>query len=219
MIRFVPLILCMLLFSMAGCKEPTLFPGPLVRGGYDEKEMNIAVKEAVLNLNIFITAMDSDDASNFCVKVPIIEVNEPATRSAVQQWEAEKRKREAEKKQKALQARTGNQEEEKKTEEDIAFEKLTEEDLTVYRIEHVWLKDVVYGGDTFTGIVNSKPRMTTTVTLGQQMNVKQEEISDWMFKHGGKYYGNFTTRVLLKKMTEEEAKRPRSRMGEFNKSS
>jgi uncharacterized protein YegJ (DUF2314 family) len=68
--------------------------------------------------------------------------------------------------------------------------------------EHFWLIDVSYRNGQFEGVINNEPGMVKNVRLGEKRKVSKAEISDWMFMRGGKLYGNYTMRPLLKTMPE-----------------
>ncbi len=81
-------------------------------------------------------------------------------------------------------------------------------------MEHFWLSDVVYRDGEFQGTIGNDPGIVTNVTFGQSWTIKKAEISDWMFMRGGKMYGNYTMRPLLKTMPAEEAEQYRSMLAE-----
>ncbi len=76
--------------------------------------------------------------------------------------------------------------------------------------EHFWLIDVTYNNGQFAGVINNDPGIVKNVQIGEKREVKKAEISDWMFIRGGKLYGNYTMRPLLKTMPKQEAERYRS---------
>jgi uncharacterized protein YegJ (DUF2314 family) len=83
---------------------------------------------------------------------------------------------------------------------------ITENDDT----EHFWLIDVSYRDGQFEGVINNEPGIVKNVRMGEKRKVNKADISDWMFMRGGKMYGNYTLRPLLKAMPENEAERYRS---------
>jgi uncharacterized protein YegJ (DUF2314 family) len=144
------LLLVFLILVGCSCKKS---PGTLVRGGYDEKEMDAAIARARSEVDSFITELSKGNGSDFAVKAPIQDKDET---------------------------------------------------------EHFWLTDIVYRNGKFEGIIGNEPGIVTNVKSGQKWTVKKAEISDWMFMRGGKMYGNYTMRPLLKTMPEEEAEKFRS---------
>jgi uncharacterized protein YegJ (DUF2314 family) len=82
------------------------------------------------------------------------------------------------------------------------------------KTEHFWLIDVSHKDGRFDGTINNDPGIVKNVKIGDKRSVAQHEISDWMFMRGGKMYGNYTMRPLLKAMPEDEAAKYRSLMAE-----
>ena len=72
-------------------------------------------------------------------------------------------------------------------------------------VEYFWLKEVAYKDGVFTGKIDNDPEEVHTVKLGDAVTVKKDEIADWLYMQDGKMHGNYTMRVLLKKMSPEEA--------------
>ena len=80
--------------------------------------------------------------------------------------------------------------------------------------EHFWLTDIVYNDGVFEGLIGNDPGMVSNVKCGQKWKVKKAEISDWMYMRGGKMYGNYTMRPLLKCMPKEEAAKWKAMLAE-----
>lgn len=80
--------------------------------------------------------------------------------------------------------------------------------------EHFWLTDVSFENGEFKGTINNDPGMVGNVKIGQSWTVRKDGISDWMFMRGGKMYGNYTMRPLLKTMPEAEAAKYRSMLAD-----
>lgn len=72
--------------------------------------------------------------------------------------------------------------------------------------EHFWLIDVTYSEGEFAGTINNEPGIVSNVRIGDERKVNKSEIFDWMFMRGGKMYGNYTLRPLLKAMPKDEAR-------------
>lgn len=73
--------------------------------------------------------------------------------------------------------------------------------------EHLWLTDVSYAGDFFTGTVNSIPVCVDYLKFGDRTTVTREDVSDWMFVDRGRLVGGYTIRVLRNRMSPEERER------------
>lgn len=70
--------------------------------------------------------------------------------------------------------------------------------------EHMWLDNVTFDGTQFRGTVANEPVMTKEVRLGDVVNVKPEELSDWKYVENGYLQGGYTIRVLIRNYTPEE---------------
>lgn len=80
--------------------------------------------------------------------------------------------------------------------------------------EHIWTKNVERKDGRISGVINNRPRDVKTVRLGQRIEIKEHQISDWMFFRNGKMVGNFTLRPLLERMPPADAARYRAMLEE-----
>lgn len=78
------------------------------------------------------------------------------------------------------------------------------------KVEHFWLDDISYSNGYFSGYIGNDPQSVSSIKFGQEVSVAETEITDWMYLDNGKMVGNFTLRVLLKRMPKEEADRIRA---------
>ncbi|MBA3936361.1 MAG: DUF2314 domain-containing protein [Planctomycetes bacterium] len=76
--------------------------------------------------------------------------------------------------------------------------------------EYFWLSDVTLKGDAFTGKIDNDPEIVKNVKIGDERTVPKAGIADWMYMKNRKMYGNYTLRVLLKKMDKDEAAKYRA---------
>ena len=72
--------------------------------------------------------------------------------------------------------------------------------------EHIWLNEVSWDGRKFSAKVNNDPVDTKAVKLGERVQVRPEELSDWMFIENGVLRGGFTIRVLHYQSSPKEQK-------------
>jgi uncharacterized protein YegJ (DUF2314 family) len=72
-------------------------------------------------------------------------------------------------------------------------------------VEHFWMNEIERKTGKIFGSINNDPNVVQSVKLGQRMEIPEDKISDWLFYREDKMVGNFTLRVLLKKMPREEA--------------
>jgi uncharacterized protein YegJ (DUF2314 family) len=70
--------------------------------------------------------------------------------------------------------------------------------------EHFWVSGVEKKDGKIYGTINNDPNSVKSVRLGQRIEVKEDQISDWLFMRNGKMVGNYTLRPLMKTMSEED---------------
>lgn len=73
-------------------------------------------------------------------------------------------------------------------------------------VEYFWLVDIERNGQNLSGIINNDPEIVKNVKLGQRYAFTEGEIADWEFVREGKVAGNETARVLIKRLSPEEAR-------------
>ena len=80
-------------------------------------------------------------------------------------------------------------------------------------VEHIWLTDVKKLSDgNYSGRLANEPNDLPGKNIGDQVEFKQSDISDWMFMRNEKVVGGETIKAILKFMPEEEAEAMRARM-------
>jgi len=73
------------------------------------------------------------------------------------------------------------------------------------KTEHFWLVDVSATDEGFKGILNNEPGIVSNVSFGDEVKATGTNISDWMYLLDEKMHGNYTIRVMLPNMPEDEA--------------
>ncbi len=71
--------------------------------------------------------------------------------------------------------------------------------------EHIWVDSIVRQDGRITARLANDPDNIPGLKLGSPVVVDPAAISDWSYRSGGRLYGHFTTRVLLKRASPEEA--------------
>lgn len=71
-------------------------------------------------------------------------------------------------------------------------------------VEHMWINDLDFDGDTIKGVLINEPNELTNVKNGDSVEVPLSQVSDWLFSTQGITYGGFTIQLLRSKMEEEE---------------
>ncbi|UUW08864.1 DUF2314 domain-containing protein [Flavobacterium plurextorum] len=85
----------------------------------------------------------------------------------------------------------------------LAFTQEIDDDILV---EHMWINDINFDGDTIYGTLVNQPDELTNVNNGDEVQIPVNQISDWLFAIEGKTYGAFTIHVMRSEMSEDERK-------------
>ena len=70
--------------------------------------------------------------------------------------------------------------------------------------EHFWVNDITRRDGKITGTIDNDPNVVAAVKVGDRIEVREADITDWAYTRGGKMVGNRTLRVLFKKMPAAE---------------
>ncbi|MEM1208411.1 MAG: DUF2314 domain-containing protein [Planctomycetota bacterium] len=73
--------------------------------------------------------------------------------------------------------------------------------------EHIWITDLSWDGQKFTGILGNEPVDTSAVAFGDRVSVTPQELSDWMYVDGNRVVGGYTIRVLQQQSSPEQRQR------------
>lgn len=71
-------------------------------------------------------------------------------------------------------------------------------------VEHMWVTDIEFDGETIYGNLNSDPNDVTSVKAGDAVQLPIAGISDWLYGLGGKAYGGFTINLMRSQMSADE---------------
>ena len=72
--------------------------------------------------------------------------------------------------------------------------------------ENIWVRGVQpKGGDAFTAVYANHPRDIKGAQIGDALRFDHAQIIDWAVPSDGKFYGHYTTRVLLPQLSEDDA--------------
>jgi uncharacterized protein YegJ (DUF2314 family) len=81
--------------------------------------------------------------------------------------------------------------------------------------EHTWVKQMhVTGGDKVTALLANKPQNLPGLSMYVPVTFTQDQISDWAYEKNGKFYGHYTTRVVIKHIDPAEAASMRATLSE-----
>ena len=71
--------------------------------------------------------------------------------------------------------------------------------------EHFWVTPFLRDGDGFQGTLANEPRIVRNVRIGQRIDFRRSDITDWGYVRDGKQFGSYTVCVLLKRAPKEQA--------------
>lgn len=71
-------------------------------------------------------------------------------------------------------------------------------------VEHMWINDINFDGDTIYGTLINDPNELTNVSNGDEISIPVSQISDWLFAINDRTYGGFTIQAMRAGMTDEE---------------
>ena len=71
-------------------------------------------------------------------------------------------------------------------------------------IEHMWINNIVFDGETITGELVNEANQLTNISKGDIVSKRVNEIGDWMISSQGKTYGGFTIQVMRSGMSDKE---------------
>ena len=80
--------------------------------------------------------------------------------------------------------------------------------------EHLWTNSIRKENGKIFGIINNTPELVNTVHLGQEIEIKEKDISDWIYIKNEKVYGGFTIRVMEKRMAKDEAENIKAQLSD-----
>jgi uncharacterized protein YegJ (DUF2314 family) len=82
-------------------------------------------------------------------------------------------------------------------------------------VEYFWATSLRHQDDKLFGTINNDPEIVKSVKLGQEIEVPESDVSDWMFMRDGKMFGNYTLRVLFKQMPKAEVEKYKAIMADL----
>lgn len=81
-------------------------------------------------------------------------------------------------------------------------------------VEFFWVTNVRRDAGKVYGVIANDAGRVRTVKLGDEIEVADDSIADWLYWRDGKMVGNFTLRALFKHMPDEEVERLKAMMAE-----
>jgi len=84
---------------------------------------------------------------------------------------------------------------------------------TPLKPEFFWVGSIRRKGGGFEGKVANTPEIVRNVSSGQSLYFAKDDISDWMYRQGGKIVGNATACPLVARLPPQERKAVRDETG------
>jgi uncharacterized protein YegJ (DUF2314 family) len=81
--------------------------------------------------------------------------------------------------------------------------------------ESFWVEEFTWSDASFTGRINSEPRLVKSIKLGQIYKFGRSQVADWKYfdEKNGKTFGNFTACALLSQQPPAQAAEIKRRDG------
>ncbi len=76
------------------------------------------------------------------------------------------------------------------------------ESAITHKIEHMWIEDAGFENDQVVGTLSSEPQSIPEYNKGDWVSVSLENITDWVYRQGGRTFGGFTVRVMQRRGLE-----------------
>jgi uncharacterized protein YegJ (DUF2314 family) len=70
--------------------------------------------------------------------------------------------------------------------------------------EDIWIGNLAYDGEVFTGTIGNDPAFVTNLKFGDKVTIKPQDVSDWMIVQDGKLVGGYTILVVRSRLKPEE---------------
>jgi uncharacterized protein YegJ (DUF2314 family) len=80
--------------------------------------------------------------------------------------------------------------------------------------EHFWCGMIEGNSTSATCVIDNDPQTVKSVSIGQRIAADPASISDWMYMRDGKIVGGETIRVILPRLSKDEAEEFRSLLAE-----
>jgi uncharacterized protein YegJ (DUF2314 family) len=72
-------------------------------------------------------------------------------------------------------------------------------------VEYFWIGPFGRANGRFSGKIDNRPELATTVKLGDTITFGEEQIVDWLYVENGQMKGNYTACVLFRREPREQA--------------
>lgn len=73
-----------------------------------------------------------------------------------------------------------------------------------FTTEELWLTEIKFSEQQFTGKVSKPPQRVKSATVGQIRTIATEELTDWRFVNGSSIYGDYSLRAMQSSLPLEK---------------
>lgn len=87
---------------------------------------------------------------------------------------------------------------------DMSMIKLPFHDTPDSEVEHMWVGNVEFDGDTLAGVLLNEPNELESVSKGDKVSAPFAHLEDWMITCNGKVYGAHTVNCMRSRMSRAE---------------
>lgn len=81
-------------------------------------------------------------------------------------------------------------------------------------VEYFWVTDVRRDAGKIHGVIANEAIRVRNVMLGDEIEVVDDSIADWLYWRDGRMVGNFTLRALFRHMPDEQVEKLKAMMAE-----
>jgi uncharacterized protein YegJ (DUF2314 family) len=89
----------------------------------------------------------------------------------------------------------------------LSDEKNSQDENTQPPVEHMWINNINFDGESIEGILINEPQLIQSVKQGDAIRAPFKKISDWMYSIQSQVYGAFTVKLLRSRMNKKERNR------------
>lgn len=72
--------------------------------------------------------------------------------------------------------------------------------------EFMWISDVTYENDRFTGKLNNEPQTVRGFSLWDKLSVARDEVVDWLYVENGEMKGGFSAKILAQRLRDGDGR-------------
>lgn len=71
-----------------------------------------------------------------------------------------------------------------------------------HAVEHMWIEDAGFEEEKIVGTLASEPSNIPEFTKGEWIAVSSADVTDWVYREGGRTFGGYTIKVMQRRGLE-----------------